>query len=658
MSSVVKLAPQAEYDRLRSDFALWSQRYDELPNPLLALEERFLAAMLPEVQGKSVLDIGCGTGRWLERLSRQLPRCLTGVDFSPEMLSRARQKLGQKAVVAAGDAASLPIANFAAEIVIASFVASYVPRLEMFAQELRRVTAPGGRIYISDIHPETAEACHWKRGFRSGSAQVEPANSYRSLAAILWSLRNAGFRITGLLEPVFGIPELEIFRGSGKLDSFQAAAGLPAIYILEIRPPQPNSAIRCNSGHQVNGPVLRGARVTLGAEAATVADIELRDGCVGTILARYRGTSDRAGAAPIHLNGYLLLPGLINAHDHLEFGLYPNLGRGPYSNSAEWARDIQEVDKTTIATHRSIPRDVRLWWGAIRNLLCGVTTVCHHNALHPELLDPDFPIHVVTRYGWSHSLVMDRQLAEKSRATAAGTPFVVHACEGVDAGSEQEVFQLDKLGVLNDRTVLVHGVALGTDGIRLLNQRGAALVWCPSSNRFLFGRTLGGDAVHSARCLLLGSDSPLTAAGDFLDEVRLAQQEASISAERLYRILFDAPGSAFRLTEGQGHIRPDASANLIAVRDRGMSPAETLARVRTVDIEMVIVGGRVQLASEEIYRRVPSELAMGLQPIEVDSVLRWIRAPLGRLFREAQRVLGPEIKIGRKRVKHVCSAWL
>ena len=85
------------------------------------------------------------------------------------------------------------------------------------------------------------------------------------------------------------------------------------------------------------------------------------------------------------------------------------------------------------------------------------------------------------------------------------------------------------------------------EGVALLNRRDASLVWCPSSNRFLFGRTREREEVISVRHLLLGSDSPLTAAGDLLDEVRIAHDEVGIpsranlshvvSARR--RVLFD-----------------------------------------------------------------------------------------------------------------------
>jgi ubiquinone/menaquinone biosynthesis C-methylase UbiE len=74
-------------------FNIWAQVYDEQPNPLLALEQRFLSRMLPDVGGLDVLDAGCGTGRWLHLLASQHPASLVGVDTSPEMLQRASAKL-------------------------------------------------------------------------------------------------------------------------------------------------------------------------------------------------------------------------------------------------------------------------------------------------------------------------------------------------------------------------------------------------------------------------------------------------------------------------------------------------------------------------------------------------------------------------------------
>src|ERR1700733_3600983 len=75
-------------------FDTWAQVYDEQPNPLLMLEQRFLVRMLPDSRGLDVLDAGCGTGRWLQLLASHRPASLTGVDASPQMLQRAAAKLG------------------------------------------------------------------------------------------------------------------------------------------------------------------------------------------------------------------------------------------------------------------------------------------------------------------------------------------------------------------------------------------------------------------------------------------------------------------------------------------------------------------------------------------------------------------------------------
>ena len=83
-------------------FNIWAQVYDEQPNPLLALEQRFLSRMLPEVSGLDVLDAGCGTGRWLHLLASHHPASLVGVDTSPEMLKRATARVGTKSTLHLG----------------------------------------------------------------------------------------------------------------------------------------------------------------------------------------------------------------------------------------------------------------------------------------------------------------------------------------------------------------------------------------------------------------------------------------------------------------------------------------------------------------------------------------------------------------------------
>src|SRR5262249_49549037 len=223
----------------------------------------------------------------------------------------------------------------------------------------------------------------------------------------------------------------------------------------------------------------------------------------------------------------------------------------------------------------AIPKSARLLWGGLKNLLSGVTTVCHHNPREQPVFERNFPVRVVKRFGWAHSLEFSPDLMERFRATPPDWPFILHLGEGVDHNAQREIFRLDELGPLDRRTVLVHAVALGVRGLRLAKERGAALVWCPSSNLFLLGRTLNG-ALTCAIPIALGSDSAVTAKGDLLDELRLGRKY--LPAPQLYRMVTENAARILRLPWGFGAIVPGGPADLIAIPGCGRNPAEALLR--------------------------------------------------------------------------------
>ncbi len=398
-----------------------------------------------------------------------------------------------------------------------------------------------------------------------------------------------------------------------------------------------------DNGHRIaeRKLVIRGARCAMGPRVASHASIHIADGRITRILNLPSTVPDTASEpADINLNGFLILPGLVNAHDHLQFALFPRLGNPPYRNYIDWGDDIHRTFPEIIAKHHAIPKAIRLWWGGIRNLLCGVTTVCHHDTLWPELQREDFPVRVVREYGWAHSLALGGDLRKARDATPAGQPFIVHACEGIDGLSRNELEGLDRLGLLDDIAVLVHGLAMNREGAELIRDRRASLIVCPSSNEFLYGKVPNTSVLSRIENLAIGSDSPLSAEGDLLDEVRFAVHFLEISASTAYQMVTAAAAAILRLGDSQGSIKEFGLADLIAVRDTGHDPADKLATLTMKDVELVMIGGRVQLAAEAILDRLPFAARNGLEPLSIDGSIRWLRAPVRALLQQAEVVLG------------------
>src|SRR5439155_14671578 len=124
--------------------------------------------------------------------------------------------------------------------------------------------------------------------------------------------------------------------------------------------------------------------------------------------------------------------------------------------------------------------------------------------------------------------------------------------EGTDAISAAELSWLDQLGCLADNTVLVHGAGLTAADIERVIARDAAVIWCPSSNLSMLGRTLDPRRLFDAGRLALGSDSRLSGARDLLDELQVAAAHSDLTPRELLRLVSSAARGILRLPEVGG----------------------------------------------------------------------------------------------------------
>jgi cytosine/adenosine deaminase-related metal-dependent hydrolase len=326
-----------------------------------------------------------------------------------------------------------------------------------------------------------------------------------------------------------------------------------------------------------------------------------------------RGRMAEARSTPSHQTRWVdasqwyLYPALINAHEHLEFNHYPRTRyRDRYENASQWAADMQaHLDEEPFLSLRARPLWERCWIGGFKNLMSGVGQVLHHNPPHPQLFAADFPVKVFRPYTWAHSLYLTpppaiQQASRGSRWRIRRPLFCIHLAEGTDEAAAQEIYQLQSLGALGPKTLLIHGVGLDEAGRRLAIQAGAALAWCPSSNDFLLGETAQVGEFFRAGRLLLGSDSRLTAAGDLFDEIRAAVAGGQLTIRQVFRLATDMAAKLFG-REG-GALDPGQPAHLFALpRHLGPDPYAALLAARPEDMVWIRRGGVLilQQAAEE-----------------------------------------------------------
>ncbi|WP_327581724.1 methyltransferase domain-containing protein [Nonomuraea sp. NBC_00507] len=145
----------AAVDVVRADtvegYQIWSTTYDG-PNSAFDIDEPIVHEIVDALPAGVALDAACGTGRLAAYLASRGHQVL-GVDSSPDMLARARERVPQ-GEFHLGDLRLLPVPDDAVDLVACSLALTHVAELDPVLTEFARVLRPGGHVVISDMHPE------------------------------------------------------------------------------------------------------------------------------------------------------------------------------------------------------------------------------------------------------------------------------------------------------------------------------------------------------------------------------------------------------------------------------------------------------------------------------------------------------------------------
>jgi len=280
----------------------------------------------------------------------------------------------------------------------------------------------------------------------------------------------------------------------------------------------------------------------------------------------------------LNLHGFHMFPGLINGHDTLMATYHDFPGKNkPYLN---WLAFDNELKASDLFKERMLLDIEQLYMlGAYRNILGGTTTVVDHI---PQFVRNPFqkklPVHLLENFGISHSICSyslnwgDGIRKEYEQSVNNNLPYITHIAEGFDPESKNSLKRLSEYNALSEHTVLVHGLGLSDEDFELMAESGSHMVWCPSSNQYLYDNTARIKEILDRDInVCLGTDFAMTGSINILEELKYArkyyqeQYNEPLSNQVLYNMVTRNPSRALRIPE-RGRISSGNPADFLVLK--------------------------------------------------------------------------------------------
>lgn len=148
---------------------------------LTVRETDFIQRAVPAATGQTALDIGCGTGKYVQVLE-QLGYTTTGVEYDIAPLTLIQQRKPGTQIVQA-DGQHLPFADSVFDVVAAIQVQDYFPQRSLFFSDVWRVLKPGGMFLVTMTNKRSIKGLiynlylAWNRRSRSARFYEQPLTS-------------------------------------------------------------------------------------------------------------------------------------------------------------------------------------------------------------------------------------------------------------------------------------------------------------------------------------------------------------------------------------------------------------------------------------------------------------------------------------------------
>lgn len=359
-------------------------------------------------------------------------------------------------------------------------------------------------------------------------------------------------------------------------------------------------------------------------------------GLIACVAPSCAQTAGYALATVISCKGSVISPGIVNAHEHMDYVQAPNpASTTRYLHRNDWRTGANGAPKYTPAPKAST--DANLLAGAeLRHVMSGTTALLSSGGVsglvrnvasfkNPQWLEgltgkpaffDTFPL------GDSNGVELASgcgypNIRSAGAAFADGT-YTPHIAEGINTAAENEFTCLQSTLVTN-RTAVIHGVGLNATDVSVIQKSGAMLIWSPRSNTDLYGNTASVTVFKELGVpIALGTDWLPSGSMNMLHELACASAlndkyfGHAFTSRDLWTMATKNGALAAGFPAQIGELTPNAQGDIAVFDGQSGADYDAVVKASPEDVHLVMRGGKVLYADAEIAK------ALGTGCVDLD----------------------------------------